>query len=189
MNSGLGKLLQKSKKAVKEEGVAGFLKKAKNYMIFKIKVRKSEEEMKDVLFINGCTLPHPMRYRVEHQVEQLEAGGFSSDMVLYTELDPEKIKFYRAVVIFRCPITEKVEELIKKAHYFNKKVFFDVDDLVIDKKYTDKIKYIQQMNSNDRAEYDDGVVRMGKTMKMCDYCITTTKALANELQNTIKRYS
>ena len=122
MNNGLGKLLEKSKKAVKEEGVAGFLRKAKNYTIFKIKVRAKKEEMKDVLFVNGCTLPHPMRYRVEHQVEQLSACGLSSDIVLYTDLNPEKIKFYRAVVIFRCPITEEVKELIEKAHYFNKKV-------------------------------------------------------------------
>lgn len=180
--SELWKLIEKSKKSLNEEGALGFLRKTKNYMVFKVKVRAKKEEMRDILFVNGCTLPHPMRYRVEHQAEQLEACGLSSDIVLYTELDPERIKFYRAVVIFRCPITEKVEELIKKAHYFNKKVFYDIDDLVMDTKYTNKIEYVQKMTKEERDLYDDGVKRMGETMKLCDYCITTTQALARELK-------
>ena len=33
----------------------------------------------DVLFINGCdySVPHPIRYRVDHQIQQLEADGVS----------------------------------------------------------------------------------------------------------------
>ena len=34
----------------------------------------------DVLFINGCdyAVPHPIRYRVDHQIQQLEAAGLST---------------------------------------------------------------------------------------------------------------
>lgn len=176
-------LLRKAKLTIKKEGVTSMMRKTKNYLVFKAKVGLKNDEMKDVLFINGCTLPHPSRYRVEHQMEQLSAFGISSDTVLYTELKPEKLKYYRSIIIFRCPITPEVEEIINKAHYFNKKVFYDIDDLVIDKKYTDKIENTQKMNKEERAEYDDGVIRMGKTMKLCDYCITTTSALARELRN------
>lgn len=174
--------MSKAKKTFFNEGAMSLIKKTKNYVIFKIKMGLKKDEMKDILFVNGCTLAHPTRYRVEHQIEQLEACGLSSDVVLYTEVKPEKIKFYRAVVVFRCPITENVKKLIDRAHYFNKRVFYDVDDLVIDTKYTDGIKYVEQMSREDRALYDDGVKRMGETMQLCDYCITTTPALKRELE-------
>ena len=175
-------LLKKARKTLTDEGVVSVARKAKNYVVFKLATRDKKEEIRDVLFINGCGLKHPERYRVDNQMEQLESCGLTVEKVFYTFVKPEMLKFYRAVVIFRCPITPEVKELIEKAHYYNKKVFYDVDDLVIDKKYTDKIEYVQQMSQEERKEYDDGVVRMGETMKMCDYCITTTPALARELR-------
>ena len=33
----------------------------------------------------------------------------------------------------------------------------------------------------ERALYDDGVMRMGRTLKLCDAAITTTERLAEEL--------
>ena len=175
-------LMKTARGVLFDEGIISFARKTKNYLVFKIKAGLRKDEMRDVLFVNGCTLPHPERYRVDHQIEQLEAQGLSVNKILYTELKVEMVKLYRAVVIFRCPITPEVKELVEKAHYHNKKVFFDIDDLVIDKKYTDSIKYVQQMNKEEREEYDDGVMRMGETMKLCDYCITTTPALARELR-------
>lgn len=175
-------LLGKVRRTLSDEGVASVMRKTKNFLVFKLKTGLKKDEMRDVLFVNGCTLSHPERYRVDHQMEQLEAQGLSIEKVLYTEVKLEKLKFYRAVVIFRCPITPEIEELIEKAHYYNKKVFYDIDDLVIDKKYTDEIEHVKKMSKEERAEYDDGVVRMGKTMKLCDYCITTTPALARELR-------
>lgn len=175
-------LTKKFLESMRDEGIVSSFKKIKNYLAFRIKVGLKKKEIEDILFINGCTLPHPERYRVDHQMEQLESQGFSVDKVLYTEVKPERLKYYRAIVIFRCPITPEVKELIEKAHYYNKKVFYDIDDLVIDKKYTDKIEFVQKMNKADRTEYDDGVERMGETMKLCDYCITTTPALARELE-------
>lgn len=175
-------LLNKSRKALKEDGLRGFLVKAKNWTIFRVKHRKLNEEIKDVLFINGCGLPHPERYRVDHQIEQLEANGITVDKIYYTELNPKIIKYYRGVIIFRCPFTKSVGKLVEEAHYFNKKVFFDIDDLVIDKKYTEKIEYVQKMDKEKRKEYDEGVEKMKKTMMLCDYCITTTPALARELK-------
>ena len=58
---------------------------------------------------------------------------------------------------FRCPITEEVDAFIKLAKYYNKPVFFDIDDLVIDKKYTDQISYLKTMSAEEKRVYDDGV--------------------------------
>lgn len=138
---------------------------------------------KDVLFINGCdeNVPHPARYRVTHQREQLEANNISTNEVYYANLQLDQVRFYRTFVFFRCPYTDMVGEFIELAKCLNKKVLFDIDDLVIDTKYTDTIKYLNTMSPEDRALYDDGVNRMGRTLKLCDAAITTTERLAEEL--------
>ena len=182
MENNFGKLMKKSREAFFDGGPVELIVKTKNYLKFRMATKNRAEEMHDVLFIDGCGLEHPRRYRVDHQTEQLEAWGLNVDRIFYTMVKSEMLKYYRAVVIFRCPITPEIKELIEKAHYFNKKVFFDVDDLVIDKKYTDIIKHVQGMDVKERRTYDDGVVRMGETMKMCDYIITTTPALKRELE-------
>ena len=160
--------------------------RAKNYTVFKTKAKLGlinvNTGVKDVLFVCGCDLPHPQRYRIDHQIEQLESCGMTTDRIPHNALWDDAAKYYRAIVIFRCPLTKKVEKLIEQAHYYNKRVFFDIDDLIIDTKYTDAIEYIQQMKAEDRERYDADVRKMGETMKLCDYCITTTGALARELK-------
>jgi glycosyltransferase involved in cell wall biosynthesis len=89
-------------------------------------------------------------------------------------------------VFYRCPITDEIEEFIKECKERNKVIFYDVDDLVIDRKYTDKIEFIQNMSKTEYDVYTDGVNRMGKVLKMCDYAITTTDDLAKELQSYVK---
>jgi glycosyltransferase involved in cell wall biosynthesis len=144
--------------------------------------------IKDVIFINGCNiknLPHPYRYRVLHQMEELDAGFLESDVVDYLNLDPIIVRDYRVIIFFRCPWTEKVDEAITLAKKLNKKVLFDIDDLVIDKKYTELIPYIKTLSSKEKTIYDDGVMRIGKTLKLCDGAITTTEGLAEELKNYV----
>ena len=53
-----------------------------------------------------------------------------------------------------------IGEFIKLAKKLNKRVLFDIDDLVVDTKYTDTIKYLDSMSKEERALYDDGVMRI-----------------------------
>jgi len=142
---------------------------------------------KDVLFINGCapSVPHPPRYRVTHQREQLAANNISNDEVYYENLDLDLVRYYRAFIIFRCPYIEIVGEFIKKARELNKPVLYDIDDLVIDTKYTDTIPFVSRFDPESKKGYDDGVIRMGKSMKLCDAVITTTEGMAKELANYV----
>jgi hypothetical protein len=144
--------------------------------------------IKDVLFINGCDpeiLPHPFRYRVLHQMEQLNASFLESDTLFYLHFEPSIIKNYRVIIFFRCPWTKKVEEAIILSKRLNKKILFDIDDLVFDTKYTNVIPYIKSLSSKEKENYDKWVILMGKTLKNCDGVITTTDALAKELKNYI----
>ena len=146
--------------------------------------------LKDVLFINGChndKLPHPYRYRVLHQIEQLNAGFLESDVYFYLNLEPLIVRNYRIIIVYRCPWTKEVGQAIELAKNLNKVVLFDIDDLIFDTKYTDTIPYIQTLSEREKKIYDNGVERIQKTLKLCNRAITTTKALARELKHYVSK--
>ena len=178
-------LTKKTIKTIKDDGLTGVARKAKNYIQTSALAGKDAKNrvFRDVLFINGCdeSVPHPARYRVSHQREQLEANNISTNQVYYVNLQLDQVRFYRTFVFFRCPYTDMIGEFIKLAKKLNKRVLYDIDDLVIDTRYTDTIKYLDSMSKEERMLYDDGVKRMGKTLCLCDAAITTTERLAEEL--------
>ena len=142
----------------------------------------------DVLFINGCDptiAPHPYRYRVQHQREQLLAYGISSNEVFYADLHADMVKNYRVILFYRCPWCDRVEEAVQTARAYNKTILYDIDDLVIDTVYTDLIPYVQGLKGEAKAEYNSGVLRMGRTLKECEAAITTTECLKEELEKYV----
>ena len=142
----------------------------------------------DVLFVNGCDpniLPHPYRYRVLHQIEQLNAGFLDSYEIYYLNLNPLFISDFRVIIFYRCPWADNIDKAISLANTLNKKVLFDIDDLVIDTKYTDLVPYIQTISPSQKLLYDEGVFRMRKTLEHCHGAITSTEVLAKELKNYI----
>ena len=158
-------LTAKTLHTLKEEGIISVGRKAKSYVHTARTVGRDAKDRvyKDVLFINGCdeSVPHPARYRVTHQREQLAANNISTGEVYYVNLQLDQVRYYRTFVFFRCPYTDMIGEFIKLAKKLNKRVLFDIDDLVVDTKYTDTIKYLDSMSKEERALYDDGVMRMG----------------------------
>lgn len=174
---------KKSADSIKSDGMPKFLKRSIKYVYYKNYPNKKPVNFKDILFVNGCTLPHPERYRVDHQVEQLIANGMTVDSIFYDQLDCDMLRRYRGFVFFRCPLTDKVSEFIGLAKQYNKTCFFDIDDLVIDEKYTNQISYVRNMAESDKCLYDDGVNRTKKTLQLCDFAITSTNRLKTELLN------
>lgn len=181
-------LKQKSIETLKRDGVVILAKKGINYIKKNRNVQRNSDANKfygDVLFIDGCFLTQTHRYRITHQREQLDAAGISSSEVFYEDLSLDLVKNYRVFIFFRCPITDVVEKFIKIAKKHNKTVIFDIDDLVIDRKYTDTIKYLKTMSEEEKRSYDEGVDRIQKTLRMCDSAITTTERLAIELKKYV----
>lgn len=158
----------------------------------KLKLMKNnlpkKRKIYDVLFVNGCDpkiLPHPYRYRVLNQIEQLNSGFLESVDIFYLRLNPLIVLDFRVIIFYRCPWTEEVGKAIILAKSLNKKVLFDIDDLVIDTKYTDLIPYVQALSGIEKKVYNDGVIRMKKTLMLCEGAITTTEALSKELKNYV----
>ena len=143
---------------------------------------------KDILFINGCNprvLPHPYRYRVLHQIEQLQSGFLDCDEYYYLNFKPNIVRYYRIIIFFRCPYTKKIGKAISLAKSLNKKVLFDIDDLIIDTKYTDIIPYLNSLTKIKKKNYDNHVKKIQKTLKLCHGAITTTETLARELKHYV----
>ena len=147
-NTGVLTLCKKSVEYFREEGLGGLVsqlvyivdvkvERSSNHITYVPKMAK-KRTYKDVLFINGCapTVPHPPRYRVTHQREQLAACNISSDEVYYENLELDLVRYYRLIIIFRCPYIDIVGQFIKQAKALNKPVLYDKYDLVIDTKYT-----------------------------------------------------
>ena len=78
-------LTGKTVTTLREEGIVAVAKKAKNLVQMSVIEGKDAKNkvFRDVLFINGCdeSVPHPARYRVRHQREQLEANHVSTNQV------------------------------------------------------------------------------------------------------------
>lgn len=183
---GTTSLAKKAFHTIREDGIGGCVKKTNGYIKKQIKKRRRVEKVyKDVLFISGCNenLPHPWRYRVKHQREQLEAMNYTTDEVYFPELELDAIRYYRSFVFFRCPETEAIKEFVALAKYLNKTVVYDIDDLVVDTKYTDQIKYVAALPTEEKQAYDANVMSMQSMLKSCDYATTTTNCLKNELEN------
>ncbi len=176
-------LMEKTASSLRREGILATAQKGKNYICDHIGHRDALKNcFVDVLFINGCTLPHPMRYRVSHQQEQLRMANITSNVVYFEELEMEMVNLARVFVFFRCPYTDVIGQFIEQAKKYNKTVVFDIDDLVFDRVYTDTVRYVQQMKDTDRRLYDAGVERIGRTLALCGIATTTTEALADELR-------
>ena len=133
------------------------------------------------MFISGCYVDHPVRYRVLHQMEQLELAGISCQMVFFDNVELRMEQNYRAFLFFRCECTDEVAEFIDLAKSHGKTVLFDIDDLVTNTIYTDQVPWIQRLTPLNRAYFDCSVVRNGQTLTKCDIAVSTTKTLA-ELQ-------
>ena len=120
-----------------------------------------------------------------NQIEKLNAGFLESVQIFYLKLNPLIARDFRIIIFFRCPWTDEVGKAITLAKRLNKKVLFDIDDLLIDTKYTDLILYIQTLPTSQKVLYNDGVVRMRKTLQLCEGAITITEALAKELKKNV----
>lgn len=179
----LKKISIKSRDSIASDGLFGFGKRAALFAYYRKYPERKKKCYKDILIINGCALEAPTWYRVDHQMEQLKSCGLSVDTVFYDSLSLDMLAYYRGFIFFRCPITETVGTFIQTAKHYNKTCLFDIDDLVIDTKYTDQNKYVASMQTADKALYDDGVRRMRETLQLCDAATTTTAALKQELLN------
>jgi glycosyltransferase involved in cell wall biosynthesis len=178
----------KSFRVINEQGVNVFIRKARR------KLRSHEEHVhttiadvqskRDVLIISGCP-GDAFRYRCIHQLEQLQKQGFVGSVGYFDQLDLlSSIPLYYFFILHRVPINDHVATFIDKAKSQKKIVIFDTDDLIFDESYGAHVHALNDMSPSERAVYYDGLRRYGMTLRLCEYAITTTEYLADEIKKT-----
>lgn len=148
-------------------------------------IDKAKHSKGIVLFINGYYAEHPVRYRVLHQMEQLQETGAPCAKIYFEDLELKMEENFQFFIFYRCACTPLVERFIELAKKHQKKVCFDIDDLVIDTSYTDRLPFVQKYGPETKKVFDEIVMQTGKTLKLCDMATTTTEALATELAKVV----
>lgn len=121
------------------------------------------------------------RYRVEHTREQLLLEGIGSDFVELKDIDSISINKYNTVIIYRCTKYKMVEKMIKKAHDYSIKVYYDIDDFVFN---YNEIKDLDFLVNEKGVQFKTYSEEIYDTMKLCDGYITSTETLANEIRKS-----
>lgn len=188
------RLVKKFTEVLKEDGLLKSLKRVVHFIGNKRgrsarrqDIQTARKMKGDILFINGYCLENPIRYRVLHQMEQLQECGMSCAKIYFEDLELGMIDNFQIFIIFRCACTKELKIFIEKIKEKKKKVLFDIDDLVIDTKYTDSVPFVQNFSRRDKETFDRITIATGETLKLCDAAITTTEALAEELRKYVSK--
>lgn len=92
---------------------------------------------------------------------------------------------FRVIIFFRCTLTKQINEAISLAKKLNKKILFDIDDLVFDQKYINKNPYLQTISAYERKNYRENANLIGKILLLCQGVITSIEILGKELKNYV----
>ncbi len=145
-------------------------------------IRKKDQQQY-ILIIDGVEnqIPQCTRYRVLNKAEQLRSLGYPVKVVDNSKFRLADAERAFLIIIYRCGYRDLLGQLVALAKRFNKGVLYDIDDLVIDTKYTDQLAYTQGLSVGAKGDYDAGVMGYGKMLELCDGAVTTTAQLKNEL--------
>ena len=134
------------------------------------------------LILSGCP-GDTFRYRCEHQAEQLQSYGFTTDVAHFDRVDYDAVlNSYQCFLLHRVPHRMTVERFIKKAGELGKPVIFDVDDLVFDE---NKLAYIRALDGRSSREvqlYRDNVKQHHRTLALCQFALVATEPLRAAVQ-------
>lgn len=126
-------------------------------------------------------IPQLTKYRVQNKKEQLESLGHTVWVVNLSDFQMGYAENASMIIIYRAPLDGQLIEMIQLAKKYNKAILYDIDDLVIDTKFTNQLNYVQQLSEPEKRKYDQGVINYGEMMKLCDGVVTSTKKMKEEL--------
>ena len=158
-------------------------------IICKYKYKNNLRFIKDVLFINGYNKKRKngffYKFRILSQIEELNASFIESSEYLYSQFEPSIVRDYRVIIFSGCPWTRKVEEAIILAKKLNKKILFDIDDFLFNKKFENKFSFANNLYQKEKELFNDAILEIRKIIRLSDGVITTNEYLSNELSNFV----
>lgn len=123
------------------------------------------------------------RYRVDHLREQLLLKGIASDCYSLKELNSIDYQEYTNVVVYRLSKTDKMHEIIEKAHACDLSVYYDMDDYIFD---YEAIKDLKFLDGDDYIDFDKYCKNIHDSMDLCDGYIVSTENLKKAVSESFK---
>ncbi len=135
-----------------------------------------------VLFVSGAP-DVSVRYRCNHQAEQLELLGGTTTVVRHGDCDlVEALERHELVVLHRVPWGDDVSRLIDRAQQVGKEVLFDTDDLVFEPDALSDVAALSELPPDDATLYVEGVHRYRRTLEHCKGATASTEPLAERIR-------
>lgn len=139
-----------------------------------------------VAFLSGDPGSASEIYRVHHPLEFLRQAGIAADAAAFGDLAKAAPAFARArtLVLFRCPWTPALDELVRAARGHGAAIVYDVDDLVFEPElgtveYVDGLRAIEPQ---DRPIYRERLHANRRALELADLAVLSTDFLAERVR-------
>ncbi len=136
-----------------------------------------------VLFVAGEAGTPGATYRCLRNAAACRAAGYEARTVGLFDVNPDNLAQADLLVLWRAPMSQHVETMIRLAREAGTWVAFDVDDLMTRPELAriDVIDGIRTIGSNE-AETRAYFTAMLHTMQAADLCLATTEELAEQMR-------
>ncbi len=129
------------------------------------------------LFVSGCP-GDPLRYRCDHQAQQLHLLGMTADVAVYGEVAlGDVVDRYQVFVLHRVLFSPDVAWFIDTARRRGRVVLYDTDDLVFDLAATPFMAAVDDVPNGEREKFMDCLVRGRQALVRCDAVLVSTQPL------------
>jgi O-antigen biosynthesis protein len=123
------------------------------------------------------------RYRCNHQAEELELLGATTDVFEHGGVDlDEAVERYASFILHRVPFGPDVERFLERAEKLGKPVVFDTDDLVFEPALLEHVAALERMPDDERELFVEGVERFRATLVRCGAVVVSTSSLAEHVR-------
>ena len=176
--TGLLEILKKIKRRVQKP-------KIKDKLWHQDLSKTSRYQGKKVLIIAELSIPQCTKYRVEQKVEMLEYLGYRTDIVSWTDFHEARNLLQTSALVFfyRVPADKVVLDLIAEAKRINIISFFDVDDIVFDRKLLEENINLQTLDKKTQKLLLKGADLYQEALKATDHSTSSTITLSSLMQN------
>ncbi|MGI8436357.1 MAG: glycosyltransferase, partial [Chthoniobacterales bacterium] len=149
--------------------------------LFGVDRRKLEPRKTSFFIASGCPIATTTLYRCEHLREQLHSLGHRARVVEW--FDEEAIEIEEALtsdvlVLYRLPMSARLQVLLAQARERSIRIIFDTDDLVFEPELLSWHRAVAQLSPADQAQHRAGVDSYLETLLAADVVTTSTPLLA-----------
>ncbi|SFV59605.1 Possible glycosyltransferase [hydrothermal vent metagenome] len=147
-------------------------------------LKNTSYQGKSILIVAELSIAQCTKYRVEQKVEMIEHLGYRAKVVSWTDFHEARhlLQTSALVIFYRVPADTVVLDLIKEAKRLNITSFFDVDDVVFDRKLLSENINIQALDKKTQKLLLNGADLYQEALSLTDHSTSSTPTLASLMQ-------